>query len=116
METGLMRAILVTIFVLLSGGLAQADGRCDLNSLVGYRVLFGKPINGYVQGGIRRKGYEGCESDRVLVFSDNTGVKCKETSPQHLDELPIGYLFARNNLSDLKLCVEGELFDVTQTN
>jgi hypothetical protein len=105
----------VAVISLLMNGLAQADGRCDLNGLVGYQILFAKPIEGYIEGGVRKKGYEGCEADRVLVFSDNTGVRCKELVRQH-EDLPTGYLFARNNLGDLKLCVDGELFDVSQTN
>jgi hypothetical protein len=101
---------------MLNSGLAQADGRCDLNTLVGYQLVFAKPIDGYIQGGQMKKGYEGCELDRVLVFADNTGVRCKEVVLQHVDELPTGYLFARNNFGDIKLCVEGELFEVSKTN
>jgi hypothetical protein len=101
---------------LLTSGLAQADGRCDLNTLVGYQLVFAKPIDGYIQAGQMKKGYEGCELDRVLVFADNTGVRCKDVALQHLDELPTGYLFARNNYGDMKLCVEGQLFDVSKTN
>jgi hypothetical protein len=109
-------AVPMAALALLTGEPALADGRCDLNSLVGYQILFAKPIEGYIQGGLRKKGYEGCEPDRVLVFADNTGVRCKELVRQQLDELPTGYLFARNNLGDLKLCVAGELFEVSQTN
>ncbi len=119
MEAGLMRrAVLVSLtsaLMALVSGFAQADGRCDLNAVVGYTLQFGKPIDGYVQGGMRRKGYEGCEPDRVLVFADNTGVKCKQMVRQQVNELPMAYLFARS-ASEMKLCVEGELFDVTQTN
>lgn len=121
METCLMRARLsiapvVAMALLMTGGPVLADGRCDLNELVGYQIWYAKPIQGYIQGGIRQKGYEGCEPDRVLVFADNTGVRCKELDRQHLDDLPIGYLFVRNNAGDMKLCVEGELFEVSQTN
>lgn len=89
---------------------------CDLNTLVGYQIVLAKPIAGFVQGGVRKSGYEGCESDRVLVFVDNIGVRCKDLARQQLGALPTGYLFARNNLGDMKLCVEGDLFAVSQTN
>jgi hypothetical protein len=104
------------LIALLAAGPAWADGRCDLNTLVGYQIVVAKPIAGYIQAGVRKTGYEGCEPDRVLVFADNTGVRCKDLLRQHLDTLPTGYLFARNNLGDLKLCVEGDLFAVSQTN
>lgn len=120
METRLTRAWwlapLVAAIVPLTSGLARADGRCDLNGLVGYQIILARPITGYIQGGIRREGYDGCEPDRVLVFADNTGVRCKQLVRQQLVQLPTGYLFARNNMGDLKLCVNGELFDVSQTN
>jgi hypothetical protein len=108
--------IFVASMVLLTGGAAWADGRCDLNDLVGYQILLARPIDGYIQGGIRKKGYEGCEPDRVLVFADNSGVRCKDFGRQPHEDLPTGYLFARNNLGDLKLCVDGQLFDVSRTN
>ena len=98
-----------------ASGTAWADGKCDLDTLVGYTLVFAKPVDGYIQDGRRKKGYEGCELDRVLVFADNTGVRCKEVVRQHLDELPTAYLFARSQ-SDLRLCVEGYLFEVSPTN
>jgi hypothetical protein len=120
METRLMRARcftgLIAALALLAGGPALADGRCDLNGLVGYQILFAKPIDSYIQGGMRTKGYNGCEPDRVLVFTDRSGVRCKELTRQTTENLPTGYLFARDNLGDLKLCVDGLLMDVSTTN
>ncbi len=117
METRLMRFLLPALaLVMMSGGPVLADGRCDLNGMLGYQIVAAKPIDGYIQGSIRHKGYEGCEEDRVLVFADNTGVRCKSLVRQKVEGLPTGYLFARGNLGDMKLCVEGEMFDVSQTN
>ncbi len=100
---------------LLTSGLAHADGRCDLNSVVGYQVVFGKPVTGYIQDGVKHLGYEGCEQDRVLLFADGSGLRCKDTAPQHLDDPPTGYLFGRA-MDDLKLCVDGQMMDVSPTN
>ena len=105
-----MRAGLFAAIALLSAGPALADGRCDLNTLVGYQLLFARPIAGYVEGGMRKKGYEGCEPDRVLVFADNSGVRCKQ-SVRQTAILPTA-IFSPAATGDLKLCVEGELFDV----
>jgi hypothetical protein len=117
METRLMHGrLLVAAIALLTGGPALADGRCDLNGLVGYQILFAKPIDSYIQDGVRTKGYRGCEPDRVLVFTDRSGVRCKELIRQTVDGLPTGYLFARENLGDMRLCVDGELMEVSQTN
>ena len=110
-----MRAVLLACAAVLAGGPVLADGKCDLNTVVGYHVLFAKPIQSFIQNSIRKQGYEGCEPDRVLVFSDGTGVRCSGLIRQPRRELPTAYLFAKS-MSDMKLCVDGELFDVAQTN
>ena len=110
-----LRAVLLAFAAMLAGGPALADGKCDLNTVVGYQVLFAKPVQAFIQNSIRKQGYEGCEPDRVLVFTDNSGVRCTGLIRQPRRELPTAYLFAKN-MGDLKLCVDGELFDVTQTN
>src|SRR5690242_11631400 len=115
MEAGMMRLWLAAALVPLSIGVARADGRCDLNALVGYTLVFGKPIQGYIEGATRKLGYDGCQTDRVLVFADNSGVRCAQMYRQHTDSVPTGYLFARS-ASDLKLCIDGALIDVQRTN
>jgi hypothetical protein len=87
---------------------------CDLSQVVGYTLVFGKTIAAYIQDGKRIPGFEGCTRDRVLVFIDNTGVRCKETFIQAA-HLPKGYLFAKN-ANDLKLCVDDDMYDVAQAN
>ena len=108
-------AACVLTAALMMRGAAWADGRCDLNTVIGYQVVFNKTVEGYIQNGARKKGYDGCEADRVLVFTDNTGVRCKSVSTRKLEGFPPAYLFV-NSKGDMKLCVEGELFEVTSTN
>jgi hypothetical protein len=85
---------------------------CDLSQVVGYTLVFGKTITAYIQDGKRVTGFEGCTRDRVLVFTDDTGVRCKETFVQSTDR-PKAYLFARN-ANDMKLCVGDDMYDVAQ--
>lgn len=101
--------------VLLMPAQTWAGGRCDLDRVIGYQVMAAKPISGYVQNGVRRPGYEGCETDRTIVFSDNTGLRCNEVVRQRTDELPTAYVFA-NPSGAVKMCVEGELIDMTRSN
>ena len=118
METALMRALRFAVAAaagLLAGGAAFADGRCDLNTVVGYQLAWSKPITGYIEGGVKHQGYEGCAPDRVLLFADGNGVRCKGVVPGHLDDPPNGYLFGRS-MADMKICVEGDLMDVSPTN
>jgi hypothetical protein len=103
---------LLAIFVLLGLSSRPALAICDLSQVVGYTLVYGKTIAAYVQDGKRVAGFEGCARDRVLVFTDDTGVRCKETFVQSA-QLPKAYLFARN-ANDMKLCVDDDMYDVAQ--
>jgi hypothetical protein len=87
---------------------------CDLGQVVGYTLVFGKTVQAYIQDGKRVSGFEGCVPDRVLVFTDNTGVRCKEAL-LHAAALPKAFLFARNP-NDMKLCVDDDIYDVAPAN
>jgi hypothetical protein len=108
-----MRWVLIVALVL---GLAPrpALAGCDLSRVIGYTLAFSKAIEGYIEDGKRVHGFTGCTRDRVLVFTDNTGVRCKETGVQG-GNLPQAYLFARDQ-NDMKLCVGDDMYDVAQAN
>jgi hypothetical protein len=108
-------AVAILALTLGAGGADASGGRCNLDPVVGYQLVFAKPIVARIQNGKRETGYEGCEVDRVLVFADNTGIRCKDVLVKHTDEPPTGYLLGRS-MGDLKLCVEGDLLTVIPTN
>lgn len=108
-----MRLVALSLLVLATG-MRPAMAECDLGEVVGYQLMFGKFIESYIEDGKRHPGFDGCATDRVLVFTDNTGLRCKETLIQHA-ERPRGYLFARN-AGDLKLCVDGTFYLVAPPN
>ena len=99
-----------TLAIAASAPAARAG--CDLGRVVGYTLVFSKVVDAYIEDGKRVKGFSGCNPDRVLVFTDNTGVRCKETDMQEAS-LPQAYLFARGP-NDMKLCVGDALYDVAQ--
>jgi hypothetical protein len=109
-----MTSRLLLAALVLASGAPPALAECDLGELIGYQVMFGKVIDSYIEDGERHHGFAGCATDRMLVFADNTGLRCKETFVQHADR-PRGYLFARN-AGDLKLCVDGTLYRVGPPN
>ena len=108
-----MRWILMAA-VVLGMSSRPAVALCDLSQVVGYTLVFGKTIEGYIENGKRMQGYAGCTHDRVLLFTDNTGVRCKETFV-HSANVPKAYLFARNP-NDMKLCVDDDMYEVAQAN
>lgn len=95
---------------LLATVASPAQARCALDGVVGYTLVFAKTIEAFVEGGHRTRGFQGCQPGRVLVFTDNSGVRCKGASFQKLD-VPKAYLFAKTQ-TDLKLCVGDEMLDV----
>ena len=101
--------LLAILLAFLLPAIAWAGG-CDLSQVVGYQLAAGKTIEGYVQDNQVVRGYTGCLPGRVLVFTDNTGVRCKETF-LHSAHLPKAYLFAKS-ANDLKLCVDDDMYDV----
>lgn len=92
---------------------ALADG-CDLSRLVGYTLAFDKIIDSYIEEGKRVPGFDGCNRDRVIVFTDGSGVRCVDTFLHSAGQVH-GYLFARSN-TDLMLCVDGDLYKVAPAN
>ena len=98
---------------LLAAGFAQpaAAAGCDLSQVVGYQLFAQRTIEAYIQDGQKIKGYKGCQPDRVLVFTDSTGVRCSSVVVQEL-QLPKAYLFARTQ-TDMKMCVGDEIFVVS---
>ena len=88
---------------------ARAAG-CDLSQVIGYQLVAMKTIEAYIERGQKLRGYKGCQPDRVLVFTDNTGLRCKGMSVQGGD-LPRAYVFARSQ-TDIKLCIGDDMLDM----
>lgn len=85
---------------------------CDLDQVLGYQLAWIKTIVGYQDAdGKLHNGFDGCEPDRRIVFSDRTTLRCERTSGTHVDSTK-AYVFARNNL-DMKMCVKDDLFEVS---
>ena len=52
-----------------------------LGDLVGYIVLASKTVDSFIDKGKDKKdGLEGCDYDRVIAFTDGTGVVCRTYS------------------------------------
>ena len=108
-------AWVLTASVMIAGpmipGPARAEG-CDLSRVIGYTLVAQKTIEAYVEGGKRARGFVGCAPDRVLVFTDNTGLRCQSRGVQVMT-LPRAWLFARTQ-TDIKLCVGDDMYDMAR--
>jgi hypothetical protein len=88
---------------------ASAKGECDLDEVVGYTLVAKKQIEGRIEKGHREQDFEGGDFDRIIVFTDGTGVRCIGYGYQYA-YMPDAYIFARGGL--MKMCVESEFYDV----
>jgi hypothetical protein len=87
---------------------ALAD--CDLDNLIGYTMVDSKTIDGYIEHGKRNGDFEGCDFDRIIVFDDNNGVRCTSYNYSY-SYRPTAYIFFQGR-GFMKMCVEGELYDI----
>ena len=65
MEGCLLRVLSACAFVLVS---SPAYAECELDDVVGYTLIAAKTIDGYIEKGQRKDGFEGCDYDRIIVF------------------------------------------------
>lgn len=71
-------AVLVALF---SASTARAGAADILSDFVGYTVIASKTIDSFADRGKEKKdGFEGCEHDRVIIFTDGTAVTCRTYS------------------------------------
>ena len=103
------RVFILIGFFLFMLACREARAECDLSELVGYKLIAQKTISGYIEDGKRSDDFEGCDFDRIIVFSDNTGVLCVGYDYSY-SFMPDAYIFANGSL--MKMCVEDELYDI----
>jgi hypothetical protein len=66
-----------------------------------------------IDKGVQKGEFEGCEYDRIIVFDDNTGVRCTSYSYSYAFR-PTAYIWGRGSF--LKMCVSGSSYDVSRLN
>jgi len=88
---------------------AQAFAACRLNRVVGYTLVAAKTVVAKIENGNREDGFSGCSYGRILVFDDNTGLRCAEYNYEYAYR-PDAFIFIRGG--DIKVCIEGYLYDM----
>ena len=84
-----------------------------MDELLGYTLFAKKIIVGTINKGNKSKDFNGCDFGTTVVFSDNTGVVCLGYY-YYYSYWPSALLFAKGTL--MKMCVEGELYDIGPLN
>jgi|GEM_PF-792055 len=101
--------MLAWTFVAITGS-HSALAKCNLSKIIGYTVVAEKIVSGFVQGGTIKDGFEGCDFDRTIIFSDNTGVRCAGYSYTYAFS-PTAYIFV-NKLGSAKMCIDDEMYEI----
>ena len=100
----------LTILSLLIGSCLPCNATCNLDRVVGFTLVARKTVAGYIQDDKKSDEFSGCEYDRILVFDDNTGVRCSGYSYQYAYR-PTAYIIVGSNA--IKLCIDGSWFDAS---
>ena len=104
-----MRLLLTTFVVVGVSSAFPAWAECDLGEVVGYTLIASKTIDGRIDDGQREDDFEGCDFERTIVFTDNTGVRCMGYGYSYAYR-PDAYIFS--NGRSMKMCVQDEMYEV----
>lgn len=117
-----MRYIVTFVLLLVVGLSANAVSTDELENLVGYTIVASKTIDSYYDTDPDRErgdGFEGCDFDRVILFTDGTKLTCAGYGYQYA-YMPTAIIFAKkishggHNFYDIKMLVEDEIYDMRQ--
>lgn len=76
-----MAAWVVVLLAVLPSGVVSASASDVLSDFVGYTIVASKTVDAFIDRGKEKKdGFEGCDHDRVIVFTDGTGLVCRTYS------------------------------------
>jgi hypothetical protein len=99
--------------------LSHADFEDEASDYVGYTIIAVKTIDSFQDKGKEKKdGFEGCDYDRVIVFTDGTGVSCRGYGYKYAYRPKAIILGQQLNyqgrqVTMLKMIVQGTAYDVT---
>ena len=101
----------ITSIIAAAGMMTTTSARaeCDLSEVVGWTLIAEKTVKGYADEDERSDGYKGCKSDRILIFTDNTALRCGEYIYDYAYR-PDAYIFSDGKL--LTACIDDEMIDL----
>lgn len=104
-----MRKVLIIAVAAAAVPAEASINESDLRGLVGYTLVTSKTIAGYVKGSDVEDSFEGCEYDRVIAFTDGTGLRCASYNYSYAYR-PEAFIFMRG--SSVKMIVDGEIYEM----
>lgn len=109
MKKIILTATLLSLSIITTSVFASLANK--LSNLVGYTVIDSKTITGwYNANGKKHDGFEGCDYGRVIIFDDNTTLKCEGYNYQYEDQPTAAIL--SNNLS-IRMVVGNSIYHMS---
>lgn len=108
---------LAVVMAALHLATAHADLADELADLVGYTIVATKTIEGWKEARKSGDDFEGCEFDRVILFTDGTALVCREYSYSY-SFMPTAVILAKQityqgrSFYDFKMVVDDEVYDM----
>lgn len=106
------------IFAALGAAAAHASIESELSRMEGWCIIAVKTIEAFVNdNGQREDGFEGCEFDRKIIFTDGTYLTCSGYGYQY-SYLPEAVIFAKNvtykgrKFTTFKMLVDDEIYEM----
>lgn len=110
--------LLISMFILIFAALpAYADLADELEDLVGYTVIDSKTVERWYDDDEKDDSFNGCNYDRVIVFTDGTALTCAEYGYQYAYR-PTAAILAKEvnyqgkSFYDFKMVVGDEVYDM----
>jgi len=99
----------ILLFPLIGFGLSVSD----IEDLVGYRILGKKIITGWYDPDSGKKGtsFEGCNYGRLIIFTDNTFLRCEDYNYDY-DYMPSAIILA--NTYNFKMIVGHTIYNMSR--
>ncbi len=98
---------------------AEGSATAGASDYVGYTIIAVKTVDSFRdKGGEAKDGFEGCDYDRVIVFTDGTAVRCRGYGYKYAYRPKAVILgqqvnFQGHAVTMLKMIVQGTAYDVT---
>jgi hypothetical protein len=101
-----MRTLLAAVLLLQTA--LPSFASCSWDRVIGYTLVAKKTVAASIQDDKREDEFSGCEFNRILVFDDNTGIRCTGYA-YHYAYRPDAYLFV--STTRIMACIDGEWFE-----
>lgn len=114
----LNRISMIAWVFFLTSSTANADCSYQLQQMIGWTIIQIKTIDGFQEPKkVKKSGFEGCNGDTTIFFTDGTYAKCMSLGLQ-LALMPKAIIFGKNssyngqNITLYKMLVDGRTYDI----